>query len=183
MEYFKKVFKESIVIIIISSLMGLLSGIVLSTNQGILYALPIILLILPALNSLVGDMSTVSVSRLTTHLYIGIIPPKLKPSKRIKDDFIGLFITILLSLIVLISFGFIIGITTGIRIINPFLITFIIIITIIILFLILFGALFISSIIIFRRGGDPNNFLIPFITSLADFLTPLLLIGFIIIFI
>ena len=183
MDYFKKVFKESILIIIISSLMGLLSGTVLSINQRILYALPIILLILPALNSLVGDMSTVSVSRLTTHLYIGIIPPKLKSSKRIKDDFIGLFITILLSLIVLISFGFIIGITTGIRIINPFLITFIIIITITLLFFILFGALFISSIIIFRRGGDPNNFLIPFITSLADFLTPLLLIGFIIIFI
>jgi len=80
MDYFKKVFKESILIIIISSLMGLLSGTVLSINQRILYALPIILLILPALNSLVGDMSTVSVSRLTTHLYIGIIPPKLKPS-------------------------------------------------------------------------------------------------------
>ncbi|TFF87375.1 MAG: hypothetical protein EU549_04850 [Promethearchaeota archaeon] len=183
MEYFKKIFKESLVIIILSSIMGLLSGMVLSLNQKILYTIPIILLILPSLNSLIGDISTILVSRLTSHLYVGIIPPKFEKSKRIIDDLIGLFLTILLSLIVLILFGYLLGIATGIEIVNPFLITFIIILTILFLFAVLSVLLFISSIFIFRRGGDPNNFLIPFITSLADFLTPLLLIIFLIIFI
>ncbi|MBY8986549.1 MAG: hypothetical protein KGD65_15870, partial [Candidatus Lokiarchaeota archaeon] len=64
-----KIFKESIIIVIISSLLGLISGTLLSFNEDLLYTVPVMLLMLPALNSLIGDISTVLVSRLTTHLY------------------------------------------------------------------------------------------------------------------
>ena len=183
MKYFWKIIKESIIIVLISSIIGLCSGILLSVNQEILYAIPIILLVLPSLNSLIGDISTVLVSRLTSGLYIGTVPPKIQKSDRLKQDFFGLFITILLSLIVLIILGYTLAIITGIKIFNPFLIIFILFLTIMLLFIIMFISLFISSIILFKRGKDPNNFLIPFITSLADFLTPLFLFIFIIIFI
>ncbi|MHA1293148.1 MAG: magnesium transporter [Promethearchaeota archaeon] len=183
MDYSKKILRESIAIVIISSLIGLCSGTVLSINKSILYSIPILLLILPALNSLIGDISTVLVSRLTTHLYIGNIEPKVQKSDRLKEDFYGLLLTILLSLVVIIFVGFFIGFTTGIKTINPFLLIIIILATIIFLFVILFVLLLISSIHLFKRGKDPNNFLIPFVTSLADFLTPFLLILFIMIFI
>ncbi|MFX0033558.1 MAG: magnesium transporter [Promethearchaeota archaeon] len=183
MDYFKKICKESVIIVILSSIIGIFSGSVLSTSQRILYSFPIILLILPALNSLTGDIATVLVSRLTTHLYIGVIPPKVRKSKRLIDDFIGLLLALLLSLIALIIIGYGVGIITGIQIVNPFLIISIMTTSVLILFVFMFILLFISSIIIFKRGKDPNNFLIPFITSLADFLTPLLLIIFIQIFI
>jgi len=183
MDYFKKIFKESLIIVVISSLMGLVSGTLLSENEEIIYTLPILLLILPSLNSLIGDISTVLISRLTSHLYIGIIPPKVQKSDRLKEDFIGLLITILLSLVILILLGFGIGTTMGIQIINPLVIVFIICLSILLLFIIMFILLFISSIFLFKRGKDPNNFLIPFVTSLADFLTPLFLIIFIQIFI
>lgn len=183
MEYFKKIIKESIIIVIISSLMGIFSGTLLSINVEILYTIPIILLILPSLNSLIGDMATILISRLTTHLYIGTIPPKIQTSDRLRKDFLGLLVTILLSLVFLIILGYGIGIATGIEIISPFLITFIITITILLLFGVMFVFLFISSIFLFKRGKDPNNFLIPAVTSLADFLTPFFLILFIIIFI
>jgi mgtE-like transporter len=183
MEYFKRILKESVVIVILSSMIGLFSGSILSSNKNILYSYPILLLILPSLNSLTGDLSTVLISRLTTHLYIGTILPKVQGSKRLLEDFIGLLLTLLLSLIALFLIGYGFGIATGIEIVNPLLIIFIIILSVLILFVVMFIGLFISSIIIFRRGKDPNNFLIPFTTSLADFLTPLLLIVFIQIFI
>lgn len=183
MDYFKKIFKESIIIVIISSLLGLISGTILSSNEEIIYSIPIILLILPSLNSIIGDISTVLISRLTTHLYIGTIPPKVQKSDRLKEDFLGLLITVLFSLVILIFLGYIIGIATSIKIINPFILILIICITIISIFGIMFVSMFIASIFIFNRGKDPNNFLIPFVTSLADFLTPSLLIVFIIIFI
>jgi len=182
MEYFRKIFKESIIIVIISSLMGLVSGTFLASNQGILITFPIIVLILPSLNSLIGDIATVLTSRLTSHLYIGTLPPKIQISERLKKDFLGLLITLFLSLAVLLILGFIVGILTDIEILNPFFIILIVILTISILFSTLFTFLFIGSIFIFKRGRDPNNFLIPFVTSLADFLTPLLLIIFIQIF-
>ena len=163
--------------------MGLISGTLLSSNEEILYSIPIMLLIIPALNSLIGDISTVLVSRLTTHLYIGTLPPKIQKSERLKEDFYGLLITLLLSLVSLIFLGYLVGAISGIKIINPILMSFIITLTILLIFFIMFITLFIGAIFLFKRGMDPNNFLIPFVTSLADFLTPLFLIIFIIIFI
>jgi len=182
MKYFLKIFKESIVIVAISSIIGLCSGMLLSFNEEVLYTFPVLLLILPALNSLIGDISTVLVARLTTHLYVGTLPPKIQKTKRILDDFIGLSATLLLGFIFLVIFGYSLGIATGITIVNPFLMISIIFLTILIIFLLMFILLFLGAIFLFKRGMDPNNFLIPFITSLADFLTPLFLIIFIIIF-
>jgi len=163
--------------------MGLISGTLLSSNEEILYSIPIMLLIIPALNSLTGDISTVLVSRLTTHLYIGTLSPKIKISERLKEDFYGLLITLLLSLVSLLFLGYLVGVISGIKIINPLLMSFIITLTILLIFFIMFITLFIGAIFLFKRGMDPNNFLIPFVTSLADFLTPLFLIILIIIFI
>ncbi len=182
MDYFKKIIKESVVIVMISSIIGLISGTFLSVNQQILYSFPIILLILPSLNSLIGDISTVLTSRLSSHLYLGNIPPKIQKNDVLGKDFYGLLITTLLSLIALIIIGYAVGIATGIQIINPLLIIAVIMLTILVLFGIIFMLLFISSIFLFRKGKDPNNFLIPLTTSLLDFLTPLLLIFFIYLF-
>ncbi|MFX1302029.1 MAG: magnesium transporter [Promethearchaeota archaeon] len=183
MKYYMKIFKESIIIVILSSLFGLVSGTLLSSNKAVLTSIPILLLIIPALNSLIGDISTVLVSRLTTHLYIGTLPPKIQKSDRLKEDFLGLLITLLLSLIALLLIGYVFSIILGIKIVNPLLIIFIITLTVLLIFIIMFVALFVSAIFLYKRGKDPNNFLIPFLTSLADFLTPLFLILFIIIFI
>jgi len=183
MDYFKKIFKESFVIVIISSIMGLISGTFLSRNQEVLYSYPIILLMLPSLNSLVGDISTVLISRLTSHLYIGSLAPRVQKSDRLKEDFYGLLITILLSLLALIILGYIIGYSSGITIVNPFLIILVIMITILYLFGLMFIVLFVGSIFLFKNGKDPNNLLIPLVTSLLDFLTPLSIILLIQIFI
>ncbi len=164
--------------------MGLISGTLLSSNEVILrYTVPIMLLILPALNSLIGDISTVLVSRLTTHLYIGTIQPRVRKSERLKEDFYGLTITLLLSLGALIFLGYLFSVILGIKIVNPLVISLIICITVLLIFTIMFLLSFVSAIVLFKRGMDPNNFLIPLITSLADFLTPFFLILFIIIFI
>jgi cation transporter-like permease len=109
-------------------------------------------------------------------LYIGTIEPKIQVSNRLKQDFYGLLITILLSFGTLMLLGYMIGSVTGIEIVNPFLITIILMITVIILFGIMFIVLFISAIFIFKGGKDPNNFLIPMVTSLVDFLTPLFIV-------
>jgi len=183
LDYFLKVVKESIVIVILSSMMGMVSGTVLSFNEEILYSIPVILLLLPSLNSLTGDISTVLVSRLTTQLYIGIIPPNIEISERLKEDFIGLLLTTILGLVALLLIGYSMAYVTGVDIINPLLIILILLITILLLFCMMFVFLFITAIFIFKKGKDPNNFLIPAVTSLADFLSPLFIIIFITIFI
>ena len=183
MQYFNKIIKESIIVVILSSLLGLISGTVLSTNEGLLYSVPILLLILPALNSLIGDFTTILISRLTTHLLIGMIPSKIQKTKKLMIDFYGLLLSIILSLVFLIVVGYGVAIATEIQIVNPLIIISILILTVLFLFISLFIILFISSVYIFRKGRDPNNFLIPIVTSLVDLLAPLFLVIFIQIFI
>ncbi len=183
MEYFTKILKESIIIVIASSLIGLISGTFLSLNESMFYSFPIILLILPSLNSLLGNVLIVLISRLTTQLFIGTIVPKIEISDNLKKEFIGLTITILLSLLFLVIFGYSVGYLTGVKIVNPLLIIFLITLTIMVLFVIFFLLLFVVAIFLFKKGKDPNNFLIPLVTSLADFFTPFTLILFIQIFI
>ena len=155
----------------------------LSFRDDVLYSIPIILLLLPSLNALIGNISTILISRLTTHMFIGTLQPKIEVSDRLKEDFVALFITISLSLIFLLFLGYSIALLTGLKIVNPLIVIIIIIITIFFLFISLFFLLFIFTVYLFKRGNDPNNFLIPFTTSLADFLTPLILIILIQIFI
>ena len=183
LDYFVKIVKESIIIVVLSSIMGMVSGTVLSFNEETLYSIPVILLLLPSLNSLTGDISTVLVSRLTTQLYIGIIPPNIEKSERLKGDFIGLLLTTILGLAALLLIGYSMAYFTGVDIVNPLLIILILLITILLLFCMMFVFLFVSAIFIFKKGKDPNNFLIPAVTSLADFLSPLFIIIFITIFI
>jgi cation transporter-like permease len=135
------------------------------------------------MNSLIGDISTVLVSRLTTHLYIGTLAPKIQRSEQLREDFLGLFFTILLSLGALIILGYGLGIATDVELFNPFLVILLVSIDILIIFFALFVFLFFGAIFLFKRGKDPNNTLIPIVTSVADFLTPLLLIILIQIFI
>ncbi|TXT63075.1 MAG: membrane protein of unknown function [Promethearchaeota archaeon] len=181
-EYFKKIVKESIIIVVLSSLMGMISGTILSLNEDILYSIPVILLLIPSLNSLIGDISTVLISRLTTQLYIGIIPPKITKSESLKENFIGLLITTLLGLGALLGIGYGTAALTSVPIVNPLFMISILLITMLILFFIMFVTLFISSIYLFKKGKDPNNYLIPAITSLLDFLNPFFIILFITIF-
>ena len=92
MKYFLKIVKESIIIVLFSSLIGLVSGSWLSFRDDVLYSIPIILLLLPSLNALIGNISTILISRLTTHMFIGTLQPKIEVSDRLKEDFVALFI-------------------------------------------------------------------------------------------
>lgn len=179
LEYFKKIVKESILVIILTSIIGFLTGIVLSDNEDILYYFPIILIILPSLNDTVGDLSTVFISRLTTNLFLGVIEPKISKSKSLKDEFISLLIVLLLCTITILFFGFLISVFGGIDLVNPFLIIIIIFLSVFLIFISLFILLFVSAILLFKRGYEPNNFLIPIATTGADFLTPFFIILFI----
>jgi cation transporter-like permease len=96
---------------------------------------------------------------------------------------LGLLLTLICGIFTLIIVGYLVLFFTGMQIINPFLITLILLLTTLLLFIMLFIVLFLGSIALFKRGRDPNNYLIPIITSLIDFLAPFLIILFIIVII
>ncbi len=177
MEYFKKIVKESIIIVFFTSFLGLISGIYLSDQYYLLSSIPIFIMVIPPLNACIGDLSTILISKFTTYLYIGLIPPKIQKSETLRNNFFALLITGILSVLFLSIISIIISPPNSLSFLNPIFYVFILLITIIILFAAFFVICFISAIFLFKHGRDPNNILIPFLTSLADLLTPFILLS------
>lgn len=171
MRKFKKIFYQSLPALILASSLSSLGGISLSlVREKILFILPLLVLF-PALNDMVGDYGTILASKFTTWLYRGTIPAHWYHSYRLRNLvknilLIALFYAVLISFFALLIShlqGFSL---TGLVSLKIFLIAIITTIS-----LVIFLSLFIFSLGIFfyQRKVDPDNILIPFATSLADF--------------
>jgi mgtE-like transporter len=154
----------------------MLSGITLSASEEILLAFPIIILILPAQNGMIGNISTIFISRLSSHLYLGVIPAEIKVKDQLRKDIFGLALTLFLSIVSLLLIGFLFSHFMQIPINNIWKLAFILLIAPFLLLLVMMFAFLSASIILFKRGKDPNNYLVPLSTSLADFLMPLMIV-------
>ncbi len=182
-KYFNKIMKESLPTVFITTLIVSFSGTVLSVNEDMLATIPILLLMVPILNDLFGDLIIVFVSRLSVHFVLGTIPMKYTWSKQIKEDYIGLLTTLILALIymLLLSFGY--ALVMNIEIYKPIVIILIVFLCGMVIFHASFFGYFFFSYLAVKRDKDPNNMVLPYITSVADLSTPIVLIALVIIFI
>jgi len=65
----KEIFKESIGVLIIASVIGLIAGLFLRSVQDRLLVILPLIIILPALNGMIGDFGMIMISRFSTALY------------------------------------------------------------------------------------------------------------------
>lgn len=172
----KKIFFQSLPTLIIASFLSSLGGISLSlVRERILFIFPLLIL-LPALNDMVGDYGTILSSKFTTWLYRGTIPSRWYHSKRLRNLvktvlLIALFYSFLTSLLVLlVSYleGFPLTTVLSLKIFLAAMATTVSLITLLSILIFSLGVFF------YQKGIDPDNNLIPFATSLADFGTLLI---------
>ena len=158
--------RESIKIVILTSIISSIGGIALQSVAEKIVAIAPLIILMPALNNLVGSFGTIISSKFTTMLYTG----KISLAKS-KEHLIALmFMIAFVSSIYLGIASVLLGTFYG----HPFSYTTLIEIVGISVFatLLLVGFISVISIAlgfyIFRKNEDPNNFLIPISTSIAD---------------
>lgn len=167
----KNIFYQSLPALIIASSLSSLGGISLTiVRERILFILPLLILF-PALNDMVGDYGTILASKFTTWLYRGTIPPHWHQSRRLRNlvkniFLIALFYSFLISfLAILISYfqGFSLTASLCLKVFLIAVLTTVSLVALLSILIFTLGTLF------YRQGYDPDNSLIPFATSLADF--------------
>jgi len=167
---FKKTFSEGMFILMILMIISNFTGGMLSKLRYYIERYPHILAIYPCLLTMIGDEGSIIASITTTKLGLGNIKPSLK-SIVYRENVIPFFGVLLAGFImstifaILGSFLYVFSILKLIQTILVSFVTVLLLATPIIL--ISFG----SAIITFKRGLNPDNFTIPTITSLSDFLT------------
>jgi len=165
-----KIIRESIKILILASILSSIGGIGLESIHNKLITLLPFLILFPALNSLVGNFGIIFSSRLTTLLYLGKIKKNIFKSpemRRLIGSILVIAIICTTYIAILANFlaflrGFSFNLSMFLRIL---------IISILASISLSILIIFISTTVGFyllKKNKDPDNFLTPITTSIAD---------------
>lgn len=167
----KTIIKESIKILLLASVISSFGGLALEQIRIILISIFPLIILLPALNDMIGDYGIIISSKFSTMLYEGKIKRKLFASQELRKLFMQMLIisvitTAFSSLIALIISKFS---DYSINAAIAFKVFFIAMVDVILLVSILFLTAISAGLYLYKRREDPNNFLIPIATSISDF--------------
>lgn len=138
---------------------------------------PIILILIPGLMGLRGNIFGSMASRLTTGLHIGTVKPSLRDEAIIKNIVIGLWLTFIPVLIL-----WIVGLVKVGDLHSAILVLGIIFASTFFSVILLGYSTALSAIIPYLKGLDPDRIAAPIITSIADLVTLPVLILFVLIY-
>ncbi|MEM4261901.1 MAG: magnesium transporter [Candidatus Diapherotrites archaeon] len=161
------IIKESTKILIVSTIIASFSGITLEYFKQNLEKIAPLIIVIPAINDMIGDFGTMFSAKISTMLHEGKIKNNPLENHEIKKMLAqAIIIALIGGLLISIGANTIKGQNLSTITIAKF--TAIIIVDIIILV----STMFIISITLgkhfFKNKEDPNNFLIPITTSIAD---------------
>ncbi len=162
------IIKESTKVLIISTIIASFSGITLEYFKQNLERLAALIIVIPAINDMIGDFGTTFSAKISTLLHEGKIKNKIIQNHAIKKLFLQ---AILLALIGGASISIGASILKAESMEPTQIIKFIAIIIVDIIVLVTLMLLISAKLgkHLFKNNEDPNNFLIPVTTSIADF--------------
>jgi cation transporter-like permease len=164
--------RESVKILILASIISSIGGIGMEYISSRLVAIIPLLILLPALNDMVGDFGCIVSSKFTNMLYLGKVNRKWWKSRHLHKLFMVILFTSFLTSVFIGVAASIIAYWNGFSLtFDVFLkILSIAVMSNLIIVAIIFCISIIGGLGICGKNEDPNNFLIPITTSVADLL-------------
>ncbi len=166
----KTIIKESIKLLLLTSIISSLGGLALEHVKMLLVSVMPLLILLPTLNDMIGDFGTITAACVSTMLHEGKLRGRVF-TEEVKKLFVQILLVALLisfaSAVVALS----ISLARGFELSPAFAlkILLVVLLDVIILVSVLFFTAIRAGIHFYKRREDPNNLLIPITTSLADF--------------
>lgn len=167
----KTIIKESIRILILASVISSLGGLALDRIEVLFLSIFPLVLLLPALNNMIGNYATVVSSRFSEMLYDGEVKEKWWKTPGLKKLFFQIFIMAIIAAVLssLIAIGITYFSLEGITMALAIKVFAIVFIDMAILTNVLFLVAVFAGLHFYKKKEDPNNFLIPITTGVADF--------------
>ncbi|MBU4256030.1 MAG: magnesium transporter [Candidatus Thermoplasmatota archaeon] len=157
----KKILKESIPILSLLMIIQIFGGQILNIHLEKFLMLPILLMFIPMVNGVCGNIGSILGARVSSGLHVGYITPDFR-GKELRENVIGV---LLLSFLTFVFLGCLVYVISS---------SFkLVVIMIGAGMLVTFGVICLcipTAIISFRKGIDPDNVVIPILTTGADVL-------------
>jgi len=173
-EKVKEAYKVTLPSLFTSQIFGLFGGTFLGKYfETIRTQFPGLLVVLPGIMGLRGNVFGSMASRFSTMLYLGELEPSLRDRRVLKE----IVLRMLISLIpIVLLWG--IGVATGVKKNALDVLLIVVTSTILVSFILGYFTSFVTMFA-FRRGTDPDSVAAPLVASMGDFLTVPSLILFI----
>jgi mgtE-like transporter len=166
-EMFKQTLKEGTPIVLLCSIFGTLNGITLASFRGTIERQPSILILYPALMNILGSIGSIIGSLETTKLALGYFSSFYGVLKNAVSDILTVETTALMIHGFLIGTVYALGSFTNIPV-DPIFIIKVALLSNIFSFLVVSLFSIIVATQTFKRGLDPDNFVIPLTSSISD---------------
>lgn len=166
--------KESMPLLILLMALGIAAGHILKQNENLLLKAPIFLVMIPVINGIGGNLGAILGARLSSGLHLGSITPKHQ-GKELQKNILSTVLLGIISYTTITIFILIVSPLMGIGAESDgvnilFKVGYIMIGTGLLLIAI---VIFISVLVArfsFEHGFDPDNTVIPVVTTLCDVL-------------
>jgi len=169
MKVFNEIIRQSIPVLLICIFGEILAGVFLMNIENYLNVLPGILILVPAVMGTRGNILGTVSTRLTSALHLGSVYPRIKKNPLLKTNIkAGFLLSIIISILTGIAAHFA-CLGLGFQSMGIFKFTFI---SLLAGFLSDFSLIILSVFICFvsfKRNIDPDNIIIPTITTISDF--------------
>lgn len=167
----RTIIRESAKILVLASVISSLGGLALESLKAAFLAITPLVVLLPTLNDAIGDFGTIASSRFSTMLHEGKARGSLFENEELRRLFVQIIIVALLAagfaagaaLIISGFSGYSATLETAAKV---FLVA---LVDAAILVCLLFAIAVAAGRHFYEKGEDPNNFLIPITTAVADF--------------
>ena len=176
---FRRIIKETFPILIFTTIGGVTAGVVLeNVKHDIIIKIPGLLILLPAILGNRGNIAGTLGSRIASALHLGLIPPEMKWSHTLSEN---IYASILLNVVMSFLLGIIayyayilFGLPGKVSVLQ---LTLISLIGGTLAGIILAALTVLLAIYTFAHGLDPDNILIPLVSTVGDIITIICLIG------
>ncbi len=164
----KKIFVESMPVVTVSVVIGLVAGVVLESWVKTLVSIPFLLMLIPPLNKMGGDFGIVLSSRLSTALHLGTVRPKLEPNPVLTQNLLGVLAVALASSAYVALAVYASAALAGVPTLPPHQVLILCMLVGGVLSLTIVATGVVCAIASYAYGWDPDNTVIPIVTSVAD---------------
>lgn len=165
------IIRESLRILVLASIISSIGGLALENIKSLFVAVVPLVVLLPALNNMIGNYGTIISSRFSAMLHEGKIRGPWRKNRELKRLFYQMIVISLITAVI-VSFAAVVISGFSFGFVGMGFLLKIVLITVLNVFLlvnVLFFVAVLSGLHFYRKREDPNNFLIPITTSLADF--------------
>lgn len=167
----KTIIKESLKVLLFASVLSSFGGLALEYVKTAFVSIVPLIILLPALNGMIGNYGIIISSRFSTLLHMERVKGKLYKQAGLRHLFAQVLIVALFTAFVSSFIALIVSFFSGYSLDAAicYKIFLVVITDIALLVCVLFLIAVFAGLYFYRNGEDPDNFLIPITTSFADF--------------